>query len=127
MRWRRIASTAARGRWPPGARGGRWFDSIASRAFLRARGAQVRTQPRGELLGREMAAGEGEHLRIEGVILDFESRPVEFDEGFTGNRSGALVAIDEGMIARQTMGQRRGEVGEIRFGFRIGVHLLRFG
>ena len=87
--------------------------------------AHAPPQPGGEVPLAELAFGEGKVERVQFQIIRLERRAVQFQESFAGYRSRALIAVQERMVAREPVRERRREIGEVRRRVAIGMELLR--
>lgn len=59
------------------------------------------------------------------MVFRGQERTIEQDEDLAADRSRALVAVDERMVAGQAEGQARGKVGQVGRRVPIGMKLLR--
>src|SRR5262245_9448054 len=75
-------------------------------------------QPGGEVALAELAFGERHVKRIQLQVARLERRAVQFQECLAGDCRGALVAVEEWMVASEPVCQRRSEID-------VGVQLLR--
>jgi hypothetical protein len=73
----------------------------------------VVTQPVGEFLFRHAAGGEIEHGDHALRVGRCKVGPVEDQKGFHTDEGGALVAVNEGVVARDAVAERRGQAAQI--------------
>ena len=99
-----------------------WFGRLVR--FAARDTSYAGAQPGREVALSELAFGEGKILPEQLEIVGPERRAVQLDERFAAHRGGALVAVNERMIAREPVRKRRRQIGEIRRRITVGVQLL---
>src|SRR5690606_16435 len=77
-------------------------------------GGEMRAEPVGQLVLRQLARGEGEDRDDQLGVRCSEEEAVEREEGFRDDRRGALVAVDERVVAGEAEGVGGGEGRGVR-------------
>src|SRR5688500_17705382 len=120
----RLAGSA--GRRAPGPCGARLRAICGARLvrFASPPGAHTLPQPRSEVSLTELAFRERQHREVFLLVRRDKIRAVEREKGPVGDVRGALVAVQEWMVTREPVRERRGKIAEIRRGIAVGMQLL---